>query len=61
MGGDDPVQVAGIERNPVVEAGTRARNDSERNRRDGGIHTEEMSQYLIGVPTPVTIFAEVRE
>ena len=37
----------------------RARNDSERNRRYGGIHTEEMSQYLIGVPTPVTIFAEI--
>ncbi|WP_199181816.1 MULTISPECIES: hypothetical protein [unclassified Cryobacterium] len=59
MGGNDPIQVPGIERNPVVEAGTRARNDPERNRRDGGIHTEEMSQYLIGGPTPVTGFAEI--
>ena len=56
---DDPVQVSGIERNPVVEAGPRARNDSERNRRDGGIHAEDMCQDLVGVPTSVTGFAEI--
>jgi hypothetical protein len=50
--GDDPVEIPGVQGDPVVEGGSRAGNDAQRSCRDRGVNAEEMSQDVVGVPPP---------
>ncbi len=56
--GDDPLQVPGIEADPVIEAGAVARDNTERHRRDRRVNAQDVGQNLIRVPAAVRGDAE---